>query len=195
MPLFLIVIAALALGERVRWRRTTATIAGFVGVLIIVQPGGEAEWALLAPLFVGFIDAILGLVVKKASTRDGVLTIMFHMHVCTLMFFLPYAIYAWQAPTAEEALLMFAVAAISTLSQVLTVNAWRLGDATAVAPINYTQIVLIGLSGFVVYGEVPSVWTVLGAVIIAASTFYIVRREAQLRAGPTQTTSTSSTNR
>lgn len=195
MPLFLIVVAAIALGERVRWRRTTATLVGFAGVLVIVRPGGDMEWGLLAALFVGLIDSILGVIVKKAAMRDGLLTVMVYMGACTLLFVTPIAIYLWRTPTMEEALLMLAIAAISTLSQVFTVTAWRVGEATAVAPVNYAQIVLIGLSGFLVYGEVPGAWTVAGAVIIAVSTLYIVRREAQLRAGPTQTTSTSSTNR
>ena len=76
---------------------------------------------------------------------------------------------------------MLAIAAISTVSQTLIVSAWRMGEATAVAPVNYVQIVLIGLSGFLVYGEVPGLWSMAGTAIIAASTFYIVWREAQLR--------------
>lgn len=181
MPLFLIVISALVLGERVRWRRTTATILGFLGVLVIVRPGGDVEWGLLAALFVGFIDAILGLVVKKAAARDGLLTVMVYMILCTLLFVTPIALYLWRTPTVEETLLMLAIAAISTVSQTFIVTAWRVGEATAVAPVNYVQIVLIGLSGFLVYGEVPGSWSIIGTAIIAASTFYIVWREAQLR--------------
>ena len=181
MPLFLIVISVLVLGERVRWRRTTATVAGFLGVLVIVQPGDDMEWGLLAALFVGFVDAILGLIVKRAAMRDGLLTVMVYMVLCTLLFVTPVALYRWQTPTVEEALLMLAIAAISTVSQTLIVTAWRVGEATAVAPINYVQIVLIGISGFLVYGEIPGLWSMAGAAIIAASTFYIVWREAQLR--------------
>ena len=181
MPLFLIVISALVLGERVRWRRTTATAAGFLGVLVIVQPGGDMEWGLLAALFVGFVDAILGLIVKKAAGRDRLLTVMVYMILCTLLFVTPIALYMWRTPTVEEILLMLAIAAISTVSQTLIVSAWRMGEATAVAPVNYVQIVLIGLSGFLVYGEVPGLWSMAGTAIIAASTFYIVWREAQLR--------------
>ena len=195
MPLFLIVVSAVALGEKVRWRRTTATVIGFIGVLVIVRPGADFEWGLLAPLSVGLIDAVVGLLVRQAALRDRLLTVMVYMSFCTLAFAALPAAIEWQTPTLHEAGLLFVIAAISTLSQIFTVTAWRVGEATAVAPVNYVQILVIAISGYLAYGEVPSIWTALGATIIAASTFYIVRRESQLRARAVQATSSSSTNK
>jgi drug/metabolite transporter (DMT)-like permease len=182
MPLFLIVVAAFALGERVRWRRTTATAAGFAGVLVIVQPGGSAfDPALAVPLAVGAIDAILGVIVKKMTEVDRLLTILFYMVATTLLFAAIPTVLSWETPTLHDAMLLLAIAAISTVSQVMTVTAWRVGEATAVAPVNYVQIVLIGLAAYLAFGEVPGWWSLIGAAIIALSTLYIVRREARLK--------------
>lgn len=182
MPLFLIIVAAVALAERVRWRRTTATVVGFTGVLVIVQPGGAAfDPALAVPLAVGAIDAILAVIVKKMTEVDRLLTILFYMVLTTLLFAAIPTALTWETPTFRDALLLFAIAAISTVSQMMTVTAWRVGEATVVAPVNYVQIVLIGLVAYLAFDEVPSWWGFLGAFIIAASTFYIVRREARLK--------------
>jgi drug/metabolite transporter (DMT)-like permease len=182
MPLFLIVVAALSLGERVRWRRTTATIAGFGGVLVIVQPGGATFDPVLAvPLIVGATDAVVGVMVKKLTAVDRMLTILFYMVVTTLCFAAIPAALSWETPTLPDAMLLVAIAAISTVSQTMTVTAWRVGEATVVAPVNYVQIVLVGLAAYLAFGEVPSWWGFLGAFIIAASTLYIVRREARLK--------------
>ncbi|MFO0996301.1 MAG: DMT family transporter [Alphaproteobacteria bacterium] len=182
MPLFLIIVAALALGEQVRWRRTTATVAGFAGVLVIVQPGSAAfDPALAVPLSVGAVDAVLGVIVKRLTAVDRLLTILFYMVATTLLFAAVPAALAWQTPSLVDASLLFVIAAISTVSQMMTVTAWRVGEATAIAPVNYVQIVLIGLVAYLAFGEVPSWWSFLGAAIIAASTLYIVRREARLK--------------
>jgi drug/metabolite transporter (DMT)-like permease len=186
MPLFLIVVAAIALGERVRWRRTTATVIGFLGVLFIVRPGGAGfDPLILVPLIVALTDAILGAIIKALTRVDRLLTIMVYMCICTLLFSLVPAAFFWHTPTLEESVFLFAIAAISTVSQMLTVTAWRVGEATAVAPVNYVQIVVIGMVGYLAFGEVPTLWSFIGAAIIAASTFYIVHREARLKAAAT----------
>ena len=94
----------------------------------------------------------------------------------------PTAFY-WRNPTWLELGLLEAIGALTTFAQVFSILAWRIGETTAVAPFIYAQLILAALVGYFLFAEVPDVWTGAGAAVIAASTFYIMRREAKLKAG------------
>ncbi len=196
IPLFLIVLSVLFTDARVGWRRTLATAAGFAGVVIMLAPGmNQAEPLLLVPLSIGLTDAIITLVIKRLTETETLISILLYMCLVSLLwsavavalgtFVFPDSLLgrlsAWRDPTPEAWLLAAALACVSLLAQVFNVMGWRAGDPTAVAPANYSQIVFAGLVGFLVFGEVPGPWAAAGALVIVASTFYIVRREARLQ--------------
>jgi drug/metabolite transporter (DMT)-like permease len=182
MPLFLIALAVLFLGEKVGWRRTTATLAGFAGVIIMLRPGYAAfDPAFLIPLAVGLADAVAAVVIKKLTRTDSILTIMLYMAMITMVLTVIPTYLMWVMPTVEFLAILCVLSLLTIVSQFVYVAAWRVGDTTAIAPVNYIQIVLAGLVGFLLFGEKPSVWTAVGAVVIVGSTFYIAHREARLK--------------
>lgn len=184
MPLFLIVLAALFLGERVRLRRTMATITGFLGVLIVLRPGAVAlDPVMLAALTIGLMDAAVAVVVKKLAGTERPVTIIFYLSVFILAFAAVPTAFYWRNPTWLELGLLASIGALTTFAQVFSILAWRIGETTAVAPFIYAQLILAALVGYFLFAEVPDVWTGAGAAVIAASTFYIMRREAKLKAG------------
>ena len=196
LPLFLIVLSVVFTGARVGWRRTLATTIGFTGVVVMLAPGmTSVEPLLLVPLSIGLTDAIITLVIKRLTETESLASILLYMCLVSLFwsavtvavatFVFPDGLLgrlaAWRDPTPTEWTYAAGLACVSLLAQVFNVMGWRAGDPTAVAPASYSQIVFAGLVGFLVFGETPEPWAALGAAIIIASTFYIVRREARLQ--------------
>ena len=91
----------------------------------------------------------------------------------------------WRAPSAEEWLWLTIMGTLGAGAQFLIIRAYKAGEATFVAPFDYSKLLIAGLIGFFVFAEVPDLWTLVGAAVIVAATLYIARREASLgRAKP-----------
>jgi drug/metabolite transporter (DMT)-like permease len=181
-PLFATLLAIAILGETVRWRRWTATFAGFLGVIIMVRPGaGTMQPAALAALTDSFSIAFLVTLVKRLPASETPLTMLFYFGLFATVLSLGPAIYAWQWPTAFEWLLLIGVGVLGALAQMFWIRAFRAGDASAVAPFDYLRLPMAATIGFVGFSELPTIWTFIGAAVIVASTLYIAHREAQLR--------------
>lgn len=181
-PLFLVVLAVLFLGEAVRWRRWAATVVGFLGVLLILRPGAEAvQPAALVALAAAFFMAVAMVCIKKLSGTDRPLAVLVWFAVGTVVTsFLP-ALWVWQTPTWEMLGLAALMGGLGSLGQYAVIRAFRVGEATAVVPFDYSQIPFAWAWGFLLFAEQPSMWTWVGAAIIVASNIYIVHREARLR--------------
>ena len=180
--LALIILAVAFLGERVGWRRTSATLVGFLGVVVMLRPGhGAFDPALLVALAIGFFDACTAVVVKKLSGTEKPITIIFYMAAFALAFAAIPAWFAWQPPTLQQLVLILMIAVTTTVSQIFWVFAWRVGETTAIAPFNYTQLILSACAGYLLFAEIPDAYTWTGAAIIIASTLYITLRESRAR--------------
>jgi drug/metabolite transporter (DMT)-like permease len=181
-PLFATLLAIAILGETVRWRRWTATLVGFFGVLVMVRPGaGTFHPAALAALTDSFSVAFLVTLVKRLPATETPLTMLFYFGLFATVMSIGPAIYSWQWPTVLEWLLLIGVGVLGALSQMFWIRAFRAGEASAVAPFDYLRLPIAATIGFVGFSELPTIWTFIGAAVIVASTLYIAHREAQLR--------------
>jgi drug/metabolite transporter (DMT)-like permease len=181
-PLFATLLAIAILGETVRWRRWTATLVGFFGVLVMVRPGaGTFHPAALAALTDSFSVAFLVTLVKRLPATETPLTMLFYFGLFATVMSIGPAIYSWQWPTVLEWLLLIGVGVLGALSQMFWIRAFRAGEASAVAPFDYLRLPIAATIGFVGTSELPTIWTFIGAAVIVASTLYIAHREAQLR--------------
>jgi drug/metabolite transporter (DMT)-like permease len=181
-PLFATLLAIAILGESVRWRRWTATLVGFLGVLVMVRPGAATfQPAALAALVDSFSIAFLVTLVKRLPATETPLTMLFFFGLFATVLSLGPAIYSWQWPTALEWLLLIGVGVLGALAQMFWIRAFRTGEASAVAPFDYLRLPMAATVGFIGFSELPTIWTFVGAAVIVASTLYIAHREAQLR--------------
>jgi len=180
-PLFLVLLAVLFLGEQIRWRRWTATAVGFVGVVVMVQPSPEGwnPFALVA-LLSGFLVACVSVALKKLSETERAETAVFWFAAMSSVLAAGPAILVWRTPTPAEWPFLAALGVLGSLGQYLIVRAYRIAEATAVDPMDYGRLILAAILGVAVFGEMLQTHTLVGAAIIAASTFYIARREAKL---------------
>ncbi len=184
-PLFAIVLAVIVLHETVRWRRWAATFVGFLGVLIMMRPGTEAfDPNGLFALGDALSIAILITVLKRLPAYERPLAMLFYFGLVASPLALLPALPAWRWPSGEAWLLLAAIGATGALSQYWWIMAFRTGEASAVAPFDYSRLIFTGLVGLIFFAEVPDGWTLAGAGLIVASTIYIARREARPKPAP-----------
>ncbi len=180
-PLFASLFAIVLLGERVRLRRTAALLVGFAGTLIIIQPGTVSiETGTLLVLGSSALWGFALIFVKRLSATDSSVTIVTYMNLFLTPLALIPALFVWRWPTGQELLLLFLVGAIASSAHFAMTQAFRHADTTAVMPFDYTRLVWASILGFILFAEVPSLLTLLGGLIIAASATYIAFREAQV---------------
>lgn len=180
-PLFLIVLAMVFLGEVMRWRRWLATLMGFAGVIIMMRPwGGGLEPAMLVAVAQALAVAIAVLLVKKMPASEKTLTMLLYFALISTAVSIIPATLVWRWPTGMEWLLGIGVGVLGVTAQNCVVRAYRSGEATAVAPFDYSRLLFATGLGFLVFGELPDLWTWVGAGVIIASTGYIAQREVRL---------------
>ncbi len=178
-PLFLIVLAVAFLGEGVEWRRWTATVVGFAGVVVMLGPGGPGlALGAAAALAGALLVAVVQVLIKKLTAVERPLTMMVWFAVPAAAVMAVPAGVLWVPPTDGQLALLVLAGGLGSAGQYMAVRGFRAGEATAVVPFDYLQIPIAGVLGFVLFTEVPGWNTVAGIGLIAASTLYILRREA-----------------
>ncbi len=180
-PLFSVVLAALVLHEKVRWRRWTATIVGFVGVLVMVRPGSHGlQPGAIVALLNAMSVAISVLLVRRLSNSETPLMILTQFAIFSTLFLLLPAIWFWTWPSLFGWALAIGVALSATLGQYVWVQAFAHGEMSAVAPFDYLRLPFAVFVGWMIWGEMPVIWTYVGAAIVIGSALYIAYREATL---------------
>lgn len=184
--LWLVPLAGFVLGERLGPMRIGAALVGFVGVLIMLQPGssglklGAPEAAALASAFL-FALTITGM---KVMTRDhSAFVLLVYSAVLGVVFAVPPALFVWRWPEPFDLFLLAAMGVLGVITQGCYIKGMSIGDAAAMAPIDYTRLVFAVAAGFLLFSEVPGLWTMAGAGIVVCSTLYITWREQQAAKG------------
>lgn len=178
-PLFTTILAVIVLHEVVRARRWTATLVGFAGVLIVLRPGHEAisPGALLAigsAVTIG-VNMMLVRILSRTDTTPAIVTsFSFFLSLFTLV----PALFVWQTPSWPHLIAMIAAGFCGTMAHLAFTRALSLGDASAIAPLDFLRLPFAGIVGYFFFAEVPDGWTIVGALVIAGSAAYIARREA-----------------
>jgi drug/metabolite transporter (DMT)-like permease len=181
-PLFAVILAVIVLRETVRWRRWAATIVGLLGVMIMMRPGTEAfDPNGLFAMGDALSIAILITVLKKLPAYERPLAMLFYFGLVSSPIALLLALPHWSWPSGATWLMLAAIGAVGALSQYWWILAFRTGEASAVAPFDYSRLLFSAVMGFAFFAEVPDGWTLAGAALIVASTIYIARREAKVR--------------
>ncbi len=181
VPLFATAGAALILGEVVRARRWTATAVGFLGTLIILRPGfTEVTPAMALPVLAALSMACATLTVKSLSRTESAATVVIYMTLILTPLSLIPALFVWQWPSWEILGYLVGLGGSGALAHLLLTLAYGKADASAVLPFDYARLPFIAVIAYFLFGEIPDLWTWLGAAVIAASAIYITHREARV---------------
>ncbi len=178
-PLLVTAMAVPLLGEKVGPRRWTAIVVGLAGVLVVLRPGGDGMvsqgglFVLLATL----CYAASVITVRMLAQRDSAQALVFWFLAMVAIGAGLLAWPQWVPLRMEHAWPLAGIAVFGTLGQVALTHAFRLGEASLVAPLEYTALVWVVLLDLVLWQALPDGMTWLGAAIIVASGLYLVRRE------------------
>jgi drug/metabolite transporter (DMT)-like permease len=182
--LWLVPLAALVVRETVGPLRIGAAVVGFIGVLIMLRPGVGGQfavgWPAIAMLASSFLFA-LTITGMKVMTKDHSPTVLLVWSATLgLVMALPGAFLDWRWPEPVDLALLGLMGVLGTITQGCYIKGMQIGDAGAMAPIDYVRLVFATGAGFVLFHEVPSAWTIAGAGIVVASTLFITWREQQI---------------
>lgn len=179
-PIFVTALSAIVLREQVGWRRWSAIVIGFCGVLIALRPSSQTiSWPAMIALGGSLCFSVLMLITRLLrATPDIVMASSQFAGTFTLGALM--SPFGWVAPTPGS-LALFAVAGCISVSALMCVNrSLKLAPASVVVPYQYSMIVWAILFGLVVFGDVPSWPTIVGASIIIGAGIYIFLREREL---------------
>lgn len=181
-PMFMTLLGKFFLGEPVGWHRLSAVLAGFVGVLFVMQPTGDAlHWAVVLPLIVALSDAVRDLVTRQMASGESNLRIVFSTAVILAIGGLFTVTGGWNDLRNEDLLWFVLSSCTFVIAHFIMVEAYRYGQLAAVAPFRYIQIIWAILAGWLIWSEIPSTAVVTGIGIICSSGAYIAWREALTR--------------
>ena len=184
-PIFITALSVPLMGEAVGWRRWGAVLLGFAGVLIIVQPGGAAfQPASLLVVATAAVYALFMISARWIGRDEGMWTMMFFVMLFPMIYAAPLAILRWVPVEMADMPMFLAIAVCGSLGITLIGQAFRLAPVAVVAPFDYTALIWAAALGWLIWGDVLSVSTVVGALVIITSGIVIVLRET--RAEPAQ---------
>ncbi|MEM5470629.1 DMT family transporter [Hoeflea sp. AS60] len=182
VPMTVTAMAGPLLGEWAGPRRWAAIMVGFIGVLIVVRPGTDVFspaiiWSILATI----TYSLYSIVTRKLAMQESQSSLVFYSCIFATILMAPSALIYGQVPdSAFDVVLLAGLGVLGMGGHALLVKASRLASASKVAPFVYSQLLWMTALGFVVFGDVPDGWTVLGASIICMSGIYIMNRERQI---------------
>ena len=177
-PLIVTALSAIVLGDKVGWRRWTAVIVGFIGVLVMLRPGQQAlTLAEAAVLVAAVCYASQAITARKLSGTESTLSLSLYIIIGPLI---TAALFidadAWTTPDASGWVLMTTAAAGSVIAWVGFINGYRAVSPATLAPLEYIALVGGAVAGYLIWDEIPDRWVVVGATIIIGSGLFIVYR-------------------
>ncbi len=183
-PLMVTAISAVFLGERVGIRRWGAVLLGFAGVLVILRPGMEAlkPGALIA-LVTALMFAGYHVLTRVASQYDDSATSLVYMAVVGAVVMTAIGPFFWVPPTTADWGWLLLLSCTAAAGHFLLIKALATAPASVLQPFNYTLLLFATGIGYLVFGNLPDGWTVLGGAIVVASGLYTIYRERRRTAG------------
>jgi drug/metabolite transporter (DMT)-like permease len=182
-PLLVTLFSIPLLGERVGWRRWSAILIGFTGVLIVIRPGiGAMHWALLMPLVTAVCFALYQILTRKVAGMAGetAFALLFYLSLVGAVVLSAIMPFFWRPVAPQHWGWMAAMGFLGALGHLLLIRALTLTPASLVAPFTYSQIILAIALGYLVFGDLPDAWMLIGCAVIIGSGLYVFYREAVL---------------
>ncbi|ODT83267.1 MAG: hypothetical protein ABS76_04050 [Pelagibacterium sp. SCN 64-44] len=190
-PLLIVVFSALLLKERVHLFRWTAVIVGLFGVMVILWPrltlfssgqalGNSESLGALAAFGGAVLTAFAMMQVRKLTLTERTEAIVIYFFLCASIISLLSLPFGWVWPTPQQAVLLVGAGFFGGLGQLLMTSSYRYADMSVIAPFEYVSLLLTLVLGFLVFGDIPTLAMVGGALIIVASGIAVIMREHYL---------------
>jgi drug/metabolite transporter (DMT)-like permease len=175
-PIAAMVLSSVILGERLNLRKVSSVVLGFVGSLVILRPRDGIEPGLLLAFGSGLFFALYMIATRQASQgSDPVKTLAFQCVVGTLLL-APQAVLYGSAPAPTDWLFFLGLGVFSAISHILSIFAFKLAEASTLAPLVYIELIGTSIVGYLAFGEIPGPATLTGALLITAGGLLLVLR-------------------
>lgn len=180
-PLFVTSLSVPLLGEHVGIRRWAAVVVGFVGALIVLQPGTNAfrpEALLVVGSMLFFSLAMI--LTRKMSRTETTVSLFSYTTIGAALISAPFLGFSWQTPCLDHLLGFFVLSILASAAAFLIIVAYKNAPASVVAPFEYTALIWASLAGWVIWNEQPDSAVWIGATIIILSSLYVAKRETSV---------------
>ncbi|MHA6685191.1 DMT family transporter [Mesorhizobium sp. A556] len=190
-PLLIVVFSSLFLGEQIRFYRWSAVVVGLVGVVIISWPeltllgsgsalGDQEVLGVMAALVGAGCSAVAAILVRNLVYSEKTATIVLWFSLMASVLSLLSLPFGWQMLTPTQAALLVGSGFCGGIAQIFMTTAYRHAEVSTVAPFEYTSMILAIAVGYVVFGDVPTLYMLVGGLIVVAAGIFIILRERQL---------------
>ncbi|MFD1342738.1 DMT family transporter [Litorisediminicola beolgyonensis] len=186
-PLLTVIFGAIFLGEVVRRFRLSAVALGLLGVLVILWPrltfddlGTGAAMGVGVVLLSSVFRALAQIQIRRLAKVEETSAIVFYFSLTATVFSLATVPFGWVMPEPGQAAMLIIAGLIGGVAQILLTSAYRFGEAGLLAPFDYASILFATAIGYVVFGDVPTGWMLVGTLIVIAAGCLIIWRERQL---------------
>ena len=179
---FVPIFATIILAETVGPRRWAAVAVGFIGVMIMLKPGTEgfSHYGLMA-LAGAAAAGIVMVIIRLMSRTESNTTILTWQAIGIGICMTIPGIWYWQWPTPLEWMLLLAMGVISYIAQMFNIMAYRYGEASVMASLDYVRLVYATIFGWLVFSNLPDKNTWIGAAVIVAASIYTIHRETRVK--------------
>ena len=182
-PIFVTVASIFFLSEKVGIKRWSAVFLGFVGMLLIVQPAFiDLNYFYLTPVIFCIFFACVAISVRSLSKTEANYTIAFYFTLlCCLLGLGTIFFTEWKVPNFFDLAIFILMGLCGSIANLLLTQSYRLAEASLVTPIKYLSLVFAIIFGFLIWAEIPKILTLVGALLVVASSSIIFMRESQLK--------------
>ena len=188
-PLFVVLLSALFLNEKVRIYRWSAVLVGLIGVIIISWPrltvfqtslGLDETYGALSTIAGAFLAAVAMLIVRRLVKTEETQTIVLYFSISASLFALLTIPFGWIALNPPQIMFLVTAGMIGGVAQILLTESYRHAEASVLAPFEYSSILLAIIIGYFVFSEMPTAYTLTGSGVVVAAGIFIIFRERAL---------------
>jgi drug/metabolite transporter (DMT)-like permease len=176
-PLFLAITSVPILGEKVGLRRSFGIIVGFIGVLFITNPTSGIEWPMLMMLAAAFGWALVANITRILGETENTSTMLFYTLFGFAVVLAVPQFWIWQPINLQTLGLIASITIFGVIAQFCLTKAYSIASPSLIAPFEYTALIWSATLGFLIWGDVPDIYAMIGAALIVGSGLYIIHRE------------------
>lgn len=184
-PMFITILAMVFLGERIHRFRWTALGIGFCGALIMISPhlsmAASSSLGVLSAVGAAMFSAVAMIFLRSMSGGEHAITITFYFSLTFMFCAALTVLQGWPMPTATQSWLIVLAGLFGVFGQLLMTYSYRFAEASTIAPLDYTSMVMAVLLGYLFFDEIPSLWIWLGAPLVIGAGLIILWREYYLK--------------
>jgi drug/metabolite transporter (DMT)-like permease len=179
-PLFITMLSVPILKETVGLHRWLAVAAGLLGVVIIVRPGGDLwHWSAAMPLIGAMCFALYQLSTRQLATTETTHSTLFYTGLGGLIWTSVIVAFFWTTPRPLHWLVFLGTGVMGAAAHLCMIRAFERAQASLLAPFNYSKLIWVAVLGYVAFGDLPGLNTMLGSIVIMASGLYVLYRETR----------------